>query len=285
MSDYPSATGARGGLKLKYIALLLFVAFAGGGVATWWLADEYGLMDTSGPADTTGAPSNGSSAAIGNVAPAPAAIDAAADMMGQVPPLLVTGTVPSADSARGEGLLLTYVVRRTLDGGAPLGYLAEQLRLRFGASQPQAVAIVVSAAQAPVTRDLLRSELAALEPALMMKSKDEDLWTTVKREFSELFVLRMEGAVSVGPSERFMRAQALVEAGDIKGARAEVAQLPGADSARSWLARAKRYDDARTALKQLEEMALVRPLAIPVAVPPPAPVEQPEETPVPQPTP
>lgn len=285
MSDYPPATGARGGVKLKYIALLLFVAFAGGGVATWWLADEYGLVGASGPADTAGATSNGSSATEGNVAPAPAAIGTTGDMMGQVPPVLVTGTVPSADSARGEGLLLTYVVRRTLDEGAPLGYLAEQLRLRFGASQPQAVAIVVSAAQAPVTRDLLRSELAALEPALMMNSKDEDLWTTVKKEVSELFVLRMDGAVSVAPSQRFMRAQAFVEAGDIKGARAEVAQLPGADSARSWLARAKRYDDARTALKQLEEMALVRPLAIPVAVPPPAPVEQPEEAPVSPPTP
>ena len=46
------------------------------------------------------------------------------------------------------GLLLTYAVRRTLDNGAPLGYLAEQLRLRFGATQPQAVRAVISAAKA-----------------------------------------------------------------------------------------------------------------------------------------
>lgn len=285
MSDYPSATGARGGVKLKYIALLSFVAFAGGGVATWWLADEYGLMGASGTADTAGSASNGSSATVGNVAPAPAAIGTTGDLMGQVPPVLVTGTAPSVDSARGEGLLLTYVVRRTLDEGAPLGYLAEQLRLRFGASQPQAVAIIVSAAQAPVTREMLRTELVALEPALMMNSKDEDLWTRTKRELSELFVLRMDDASSVMPGQRLVRAQALVDAGDIKGARAEVTQLPGAGSARSWLARAKRYDDARTALKQLEEMAFVRPLAIPVAVPPPTPVEQPEEAPVAPPTP
>lgn len=253
MSDYRTATGAHGGLKLKYIALLLCVAFAGGAVATWWLAGEYGLLGASAP--------------VGNVAPAPGAIGATGGLKGETQPPLITGTVPSADSARGEALLLTYVVRRTLDEGAPLGYLAEQLRVRFGASQPQAVAIVVSAAQAPVTRDLLRSELAALEPALMMNGKDEDLWTTVKRELSGLFVLRKDGAISVTPSQRFIRAQALVEAGDVKAARAEVAQLPGANSARSWLARAKRYDDARTALKQLEELALLRPLAIPVAAP------------------
>jgi len=280
MSDYPSATGARGGLKIKYIALLVCLAFAGGGLATWWLADEYGLLGASGPAEGIGATSSTS----GNVAPAPDAITTG-DPMGQVQPPLVTGTVPSADSARGEGLLLTYVVRRTLDEGAPLGYLADQLRLRFGASQPQAVAVVVSAAQAPVTRDLLRSELAALEPALMMNGKDEDLWTTVKREFSELFVLRMDGTVPVAPNQRFIRAQALVEAGDIKGARAEVAQLPGANSARSWLARAKRYDDARTAIKQLEEMALLRPLAIPVAAPPPPTMDPPETAPISPPTP
>jgi len=280
MSDYPSATGARGGLKLKHIALLLFVAFAGGGIATWWLADEYGLLGASGPAAVSGLDSGNAPRAAGNVAPAPAALGTTGDNMDQVPPVLLTGTVPSADSARGEGLLLTYVVRRTLDEGAPLGYLSEQLRLRFGASQPQAVATVISAAQAPVTRDMLRTELAALEPALIMNNKDEDLWTTIKREFSELFVLRMDGTVTVAPNQRFVRAEALVEAGDIKASMADIALLPGADSARAWLARAKRYDDARTALKQLEEMALVRPLAAPVAVIPPPTVEQPEAEPL-----
>lgn len=276
MSDYPSATGTRGGLKLKYIALLLFVTFAAGGVATWWLANEYGLLGASAPAEAISPASNGSSAPVGNVSAAPAAIGTTGDIADQLSPVLVSGTVPSADSARGEGLLLTYVVRRTIDEGAPLGYLAEQLRLRFGASQPQAVAMVVSAAQAPVTRDMLRTELAALEPALMMNNKDEALWTTIKREFSELFVLRMDGAANMAPTQRFVRAQAFVEAGDIKAAMADIAVMPGADSARSWMARAKRYDDARAALKQLEEMALVRPLTIPVAVTPPPTVEQPE---------
>lgn len=281
MSDYPSAMRARRGLKLRHIALLLFVAFAGGGIATWWLADEYGLLGASGAAAVSSPDSNNAPQAAGNVAPIPAAAGTTGGIINQAPALVVAGTVPSADSARGEGLLLTYVVRRTLDEGAPLGYLSEQLRLRFGASQPQAVATVISAAQAPVTRDMLRTELAALEPALMMHNKDGDLWTTIKREFSELFVLRMDGTVTVAPSQRFTRAQALVQAGDVKAAIADIVLLPGADSARAWLARAKRYDDTRTALKQLEEMALVRPLAVPAAVTPPSTVEQPEAAPVP----
>lgn len=280
MSEYGSTqSSARGGMRLKHIALLLFVAFAAGGVATWWLSDEYGLLGTSGPAEVSNVVSTNPTPSTANVAPATVALDTPAEVSATVPPLLVAATAASADVSRGEGLLLTHVVRKTIDDGAPLGYLAEQLRLRFGASQPRAVATVISAAQAPVTRETLVSELRALEPALMMNKTDEDLWTKVKREFSGLFVLRMDGAVSIAPDVRFARAQAFAEAGDMKAARAEVVSLPGANSARSWLARAKRYDDARAALQQLEDVALVRPLTIPVAVTPPPITEQPEEAP------
>lgn len=281
MSEFGSTQSSpRGGMRVKYMALLLFATFAAGGVATWWLADEYGLMGASGPADVTGVDSTTAAPPIGNVAPTPVAGQTPSEAGITAPPLLVAGAAASADSARGEGLLLTYVVRRTIDDGAPLGYLAEQLRLRFGGSQPQAVATVISAAQAPVTREMLSSELRALEPALMTSGKDADLWTTIKKEFSELFVLRMDGAVQATANQRFVRAQTLVEAGKVKEAAAEIALLPGANSARSWLARAKRYDNARAALKQLEEMALVRPITIPVAVTPPPTVEQPQEEPV-----
>lgn len=280
MSEYGSTqSSARAGMRLKHIALLLFAAFAAGGVATWWLSDEYGLLGTSGPTEVSNVVSTNPTPSTANVAPATVALDTTAEVSATVPPLLVAATAASADVSRGEGLLLTNVVRKTIDDGAPLGYLAEQMRLRFGASQPRAVATVISAAQAPVTRETLVSELRALEPALMMNKSDEDLWTKVKREFSGLFVLRMDDAVSIAPDVRFARAQAFAEAGDMKAARAEVVSLPGANSARSWLARAKRYDDARAALQQLENAALVRPLTIPVAVTPPPIAEKPEESP------
>ena len=109
-------------------------------------------------------------------------------------------------------LLLTYAVRRTLDNGAPLGYLAEQLRLRFGATQPQAVATVVSAAQAPVTIDNLRVELIGLSPALLTGNRDTSFRATLQRELSQLFVLRRDSGPALTPEQRLVRAQALVEA-------------------------------------------------------------------------
>ena len=47
----------------------------------------------------------------------------------------------------------------------------------------------------------------------------------------------------------------------------EVAAMPGASAAQSWLVRAKRYTDARKALDRLEQTALIRPVVVPTAVP------------------
>ena len=61
----------------------------------------------------------------------------------------------SGNAARAEGLLIAYAARRTLDRGAPLGYLEDQLRLRFADAQPNAVETLIAAAHAPVTLDML----------------------------------------------------------------------------------------------------------------------------------
>jgi hypothetical protein len=190
----------------------------------------------------------------------------AAQVEGQVVPVYVTDPAISGDAVRGEGLLLTFAVRRTLDNGAPLGYLAEQLRLRFGATQPQAVAAIVSAAQAPVTLDTLQAELSKLAPILVSGNRDNSAWETVKGELSQLFVLRLDDGSTRTPEQRLVRAQALVEAGNLSAAMTEVAAMPGAPAAQSWLVRAKRYADARKALDRLEQMALIRPVVIPVTV-------------------
>jgi hypothetical protein len=147
-----------------------------------------------------------------------------------------------------------------------LGYLAEQLRLRFGATQPQAVAAIVSAAQAPVTLDTLQTELSRLAPILVSGNRDNSAWETVKEELSQLFVLRLDDGSTRTPEQRLVRAQALVEAGNLSAAMSEVAAMPGAPAAQSWLIRAKRYADARKALDRLEQMALIRPVVIPVTV-------------------
>jgi hypothetical protein len=280
MSDFQTTTaGARGGMKFKYILLVLLVAFACGGVATWWLASTYGALNAPA-AINPNEPTNAiAQLPSGNVAPVlPPANDSAGPNAGQVSPVYVTDSVISSDAVRGEGLLLTYAVRRALDDGAPLGYLAEQLRLRFGASQPQAVATVVSAAQAPVTISMLQTELNGLGPVLLSGNREASVWARMQRELSQLFVLRRDGGNALAPTQRLVRAQVFVEAGMLLQAMEEVAALPGASAAQSWMVRAKRFGEARKALDRLEQTALIRPVMVPVAAPPPVQTPLPENS-------
>ena len=282
MSDFQTTTAAsRGGMKFKHIMLLLLVAFAVGGVATWWVARTYGVLTPPAAPDATEANSAIAQPPSGNVAPVlPPANDSAGSNEGQVAPVYVTDSAISSDAVRGEGLLLTYAVRRALDDGAPLGYLAEQLRLRFGASQSQAVEIVVSAAQAPVTIGNLQAELNGLGPVLLSGNREVSVWATIQRELSQLFVLRRDGGDGLTPTERMIRAQVFVEAGMLPQAMQDVAALPGASAAQSWMMRAKRFGDARTALDRLEQTALIRPVLVPapMAAPPPAEAPLPESS-------
>jgi len=271
MSDYPTAQSASaGGMKFKHFMLLLVVAFTGGAAATWWLADSFGIL---APSSHEAAEAENMSAPLPSGKSAPAILPAAGTMAqaeGQAVPVYVTDPAISGDAVRGEGLLLTFAVRRTLDNGASLGYLAEQLRLRFGATQPQAVATIISAAQAPVTIDKLQTELSELAPILVSGHRDNNAWETVKDELSQLFVLRRDEGPTRTPEQRLIRAQASVEAGNMSAAMLDVAAMPGASAAQSWMIRAKRYADARKALDRLEQMALIRPVVLPVTMPAPA---------------
>jgi len=124
-----SAAPPRGGMKFKHILLLALIAFGGGIGASWWLADSYGWL--------------------GSVAPMPSAGPAASKVAASSPPaatLVAPLTATAVDSAmaagnaaRAEGLLVAIAARRAIDNGTPLGYLTDQLRLRFGSSQSEAV--------------------------------------------------------------------------------------------------------------------------------------------------
>ena len=272
MSVFPMAQSAqpasRSKMKFKYIMLLLLFAFAGGAIATWWLADSFGILTPPGATDAVEADGNNSPPSAANVAPvSPSAAGMTAQVEGQVVPVYVTDSVISSEALRGEGLLLTYAVRRTLDNGAPLGYLAEQLRLRFGATQPQAVRTVISAVKAPVTIANLQTELGGLAPELISGKREDGVWAMMTHELSQLFVLRRDGVAALAPEQRLVRAQALIEGGKMAAAMQEVAAMPGASAAQPWLVRAKRYTDARKALDRLEQMALIRPVVMPMAVP------------------
>jgi hypothetical protein len=106
---------------------------------------------------------------------------------------------------------------------------------------------------------------------LVSGNRDNSVWETVKGELSQLFVLRRDDGSTRTPEQRLIRAQAFVEAGKLSAAMLEVAAMPGAYAAQSWMIRAKRYADARKALDRLEQMALIRPVVLPVTVPAPAP--------------
>ncbi len=252
MTDFAtSAAPTRGGMRLKHILLLAVIAFGGGIGASWWLADNYGWL--------------GSDAPLASAAPAPAK---AGPSPVPAEPLIAPLTAAAADSsvnannaARAEGLLVAIAARRAIDNGTPLGYLADQLRLRFGSSQPQAVITVLQASQTPVTLAALQSELTGIENLLVTGAREETLWATIQREFSELFVLRKSDSPSPAPTQRMLRTHALVESGNVRGAIAEISAMPGvaAPAAQNWLGRARSYEQTRKALDTLERSALAAP--------------------------
>lgn len=166
----------------------------------------------------------------------------------------------SGNASRAEGLLVAFAVRRALDRGLSLGYLDAQLRLRFGDDQPNAVKTIIDTSRDPITLDQLRAELDALAPQLVGRSEGNgSLWTGIRRELSELFVVRPAGTQSTRASERLDRARRYLAAGQADKAIAEVEALPGVETADQWLIDARRYHEARRALDLIETAAILEP--------------------------
>lgn len=172
----------------------------------------------------------------------------------------------SGNASRAEGLLVAFAVRRALDRGLSLGYLDAQLRLRFGDDQPNAVKTIIDTSREPVTLEQLRAELDTLAPELVGRSGDNgSLWTGIRREFSELFVVRAAGTQSPRASERLERARRYLAGGMADKAIAEVEAMPGAAAANEWLIDARRYHEARRALDLIETAAILEPRDSPAA--------------------
>jgi hypothetical protein len=281
MNDYAmAAPPSRGGMKFKHILILILLAFVGGIIGAGWLANRLGYWDGSFSAEMAAAPKTVAAPSIAPFSNVEPRDDTVASIENRLTQINADAAAASGNAARAEGLLIAFAARRAIDSGAPLGYLADQLRLRFGASQPQAVATILSASQAPVTLEILQAELRSLDNMLLTGNRDAGIWATVSKEFSELFVLRKDGAPSPAPTQRLLRAHTLVESGNVGGAISEVSAMPGASAAQGWLAKATRYSQARKALDVLERSAIVAPApAIIVPVDPvveqPSPVTEP----------
>ena len=92
----------------------------------------------------------------------------------------------AGNAARAEGLLIAFAARRSLDRGADLGYLADQLRLRFGDAKPNSVDTVIEFSRNPVTLDVLVARLEGLAPELA-DANNEPLIERIGHELSQLF--------------------------------------------------------------------------------------------------
>jgi len=165
----------------------------------------------------------------------------------------------AGNAARAESLLIVFATRRAIERGEPLGYLADQLELRFGDVQPNAVSTVIAASQQPVTLDQLMARLEGLAPRLSNEAQAEVSWVWLKRELGELFVVRRETSPSPQPEKRLERARLFLQSGRIGAAVAEVQNLPRAEEARDWTADAERYANAQRALDLLEKTAVLEP--------------------------
>jgi len=195
----------------------------------------------------------------------------------------------SGNAARAEGLLIAFAARRALERGSPLGYLADQLRLRFADAQPRAVGTVIAAAANPITLDQLIARLDGLHSQLAGPPDDEGVLAWLRREAGTLFVIRREDTPSPAAEQRLQRARLFLETGRIDPAIAEVRLLPNAGSAAAWVTDARRYSAAQHALELLETTAILDARALRDRTGQPveqlSPLAEPAPEPVPVPTP
>ena len=275
MSDYgPSTSGKRRSL-LAVLALPL-IAFIAGVAAMAWL-----LTRSEAAANLLGIrPAEPSQAAVAAPPPAAPAPSAGAQAPASEPQRLVIdpettrrvallerriGEVESQSRAaagnadRAEGLLVAFAARRALDEGVPLGYIEGLLRQRFGQTQRQAVATIITAARQPVTLEELQEGLQEIGPELTGVGPNQNWWTALKAELGGIVAIRKEGTPSTMPAERLRRATRRLEVGQVAVALAEVLRMPGRENARDWITKARRYVAARRALDAIETAALLEP--------------------------
>jgi len=250
--------------------VLLIVGIVGGGWAmSRWLAGDAApvtrVVDTPAPGGVLKAMTDSTNSPPAPVVVAPVdGADALAARVAELEQRLSRITLQaesaSGNASRAEGLLVAFAVRRALDRGLSLGYLEAQLRLRFGDDQPNAVKTIIETSREPVTLEQLRADLDAIAPELVGRNGDKgSLWTGLKRELGELFVVRPAGTQSPRATERLDRARRYLTSGMADKAITEVEAMPGAAAAGEWLIDARRYNEARRALDLIETAAILEP--------------------------
>ena len=234
------------------------------------LRDAALLSGEAQPADlATASPMPTPRASATNAARQAAAVERVVDQQGGIDQRLAAAEqrlarldlqaqAAAGNTARAEGLLIAFATRRAIEKGAELGFLADQLRLRFGDAMPNAVRTIIDSSRDPITLDMLTARLDGLAPSLAEPDKRFS-WDLVRSELSQLFVVRRESTPSPQPERRLDRARMFLESGRTEAAIAEVRNLPGANNATQWIASAERYAATQRALDLIETAAVLEP--------------------------
>lgn len=250
-------------------ALLAFLA--GGAVVGWLMWYKADTANNDAPRAAVAAPSP--SPAIG-AQPTPLAatvaqkaVERVAEQQGGLDQRLAAAEqrlitldlqaqAAAGNAARAESLLIAFATRRAVERGAELGYLSDQLRLRFGDQWPNAVSTIIDFSRDPVRLDSLAARLEGLGPQLR-ESSEGPSWASFKRELKQLFVVRRESTPSPEPQRKLDRARWAMEQGRYQAAIDEVKGMPGAAKADSWIKDAERYKKAMDALEVIETAAVL----------------------------
>lgn len=234
-------------------------------VTVWAMSRFHDAPAAVQPAATTAAAPTTKVIVAPPVAADPATLSAREELLGAQLAALeqrtaaVTGAAASAygNATRAEALLVAFAVRRNIDRGLGLDYLEQQLRDRFGASQPGEVATIIEAGRHPVTTEDLRAGLERIGPQLALGPADNGGWgDAFWRMLTSLVVIHPKDSPSPVPGERLARVRRLLVMGQVEAAIEEVGRLPGAAQASAWLTGARRYIAAHRALDTLETAAL-----------------------------
>ena len=266
MPDPADPSGPRRRSILPFLLLLLAALLVGMGVMAWLVHRFDQVAEVVEPAAPVSPPAPEPRPALVRILPPPAAtvtgaaVDERIDVIERrVEDIDERATEATSDAHHAEGLLIAFAARRSIDRGAPLGYLEGVLREHFGGVDPQAVAMVISASRQPVTLDQLRDRLDILEPQLSSTSPSDSWWDAFRRELAGLVVIRRASTPSTASVDRLARARDSLAEGHVDAALVEVARLPGRKAAEGWIADARRYVQTRAALDRIESAALLQP--------------------------